>query len=54
MKRVVTVDLTCTYVFDDERYPMDKYDDDNVMDIAYEWFTECTPDIFIETVDDND
>jgi len=51
MKRVVTVDLTCTYVFDDEQYPMDEYNDDDVMDIAYAWFTECTPDVSIETDD---
>lgn len=43
MKRVVTVTLTCTYEFDEDRYS-----DDLIADIAYEWWDECCPDIFIE------
>lgn len=49
MKRIVTITLTCTYDFEEKEYPMDKYDDDNLADIAYEWWNECGPDIFIET-----
>lgn len=48
MKRVVTVTLTCTYEFDEKRYPIDRYSDDLIADIAYEGWDECCPDIFIE------
>lgn len=54
MKRVVTVVLTCTYEFDEKNYPMDKYDDDTIIDIAYDWWYECNPDIFIETEEENE
>ena len=53
MKRVVTVELTCTYDFDEKEYPMDKYDNEAISDIAYEWWFECVPTIYVETDDED-
>ena len=51
-KRIVTVELSCTYTFDEKEYPMDKYDSDTLADMAYDWFMECHPDIFIDEEND--
>lgn len=48
MKRIVTVAKVLTYEFNDNEYPIDKYSDDEIMDIALERWDKCETEIFID------
>lgn len=48
MKRIVTVEKVRIYEFDDSEYPINRYSDDEIMDIAFERWEECEPEIFID------
>ena len=46
-KRIITVELSCTYTFDEKDYPVSEYDDEDIAEIACEWFLECNPHIYM-------
>ncbi len=48
MKRIVTVAKVLTYEFNDNEYPINKYSDDEIMDIALERWDKCETEIFID------
>lgn len=48
MKRIVTVERVRIYEFDDSEYPVDRYSDDEIMDMAFDRWEECETEIFID------
>jgi len=51
-KRIVTISLENTYVFNEKEFSFKNYSDEELKEIAYEWWAECAPTIGLNTVEE--